>query len=84
MSGLEVVAVVAAIVSAFGSAGKLLIEWKNKRNKKKLLKKKEAEAAILEQSLSIGGSKVQSQYDASFAVLGAIFARGDGQSARTT
>ena len=77
MSGLEVVATVAAIVSAYAGAGTLLHIWRKKRRTKK--------AALLtpqyqtaDTSLAQGGSRVQKTYDDDFARLGAKFARGDG------
>jgi preprotein translocase subunit SecA len=76
MSGIEIVAGVAAIVTAFNGSVKLYRSWKEKR--KERLEAKENQN--LEQSLTIGGTTVQREYDSHFAKLGPKFAVGDGKS----
>ena len=71
MSGIEVVGLVCAIVSAFTGAAALL---------KKRKAKKEAKRLAVEQSLAIGPPTVQGEYDRDFARLGQKFAKGDGES----
>ena len=72
MSGIEVVGLVCAIVSAFTGAAALL----KKRTAKKEDAKREREA--VEKSLGIGPPTVQGEYDRDFARLGPIFAKGHG------
>ena len=74
MSGLEVVALVAGIVSAFAGSASLFREWREKRKERK----SQAQNANLQRSLTSGGSQVQGEYDQDFARLGRRFAVGDG------
>jgi hypothetical protein len=71
MSGLEVVGLVCAIVSAFTGAAALI-------RKRKAKKEKQAVQEALEQSLALGPPSVRGEYDHGFARLGPRFARGDG------
>lgn len=74
MSGIEIVAGVAAIVTAFNGSVKLYKSWKEKKRER--LEAKENQN--LEKSLTIGGTTVQREYDGHFAKLGPDFAVGDG------
>jgi len=75
MSGIEIVAGVAAIVTAFNGSVKLYRCWREKRRERMEPK----ENQNLEQSLTIGGTTVQREYDGHFAKLGSEFAVGDGE-----
>lgn len=79
MSGLEVVAAVAGIVSAFTGSTKLFTERRDKRRERR--KEKQNEAAQL--LLRDGGPQVQSEYERDFARLGDVFAKGDRMFATT-
>jgi hypothetical protein len=73
MSGLEVVGIVCAIISAFTGAAALV-------KKRKAKKEKKAAQEALEKSLELGPFSVQGEYDHGFARLGQRFAKGDGKS----
>lgn len=75
MSGFEVVALVAGIVSAFSGATGLYRTW---RKDKKERREKKANQR-LEGRLDGHGKEVQRAYDDDFRRLGAAFARGDGE-----
>lgn len=70
MSGLEVAALVCAIVSAFTGAAELL----RRRKAKKERKRKE-----VEQSLELGPRKVRGEYERGAMGWGRRFAVGDGK-----
>jgi hypothetical protein len=74
MSGLEIVAGVAAIVSAFDGSVTLYRSWRDKRRERL----ENAQNQNLERSLTIGGTTVQREYNTQFAKLGRQFAVGDG------
>lgn len=74
MSGIEVVAAVAGIVSAFQAPVSLYKSWRDKRDQRK----KESQNQALEHSLCSGATTVQTEYDRDFARLGRPFAVGDG------
>ena len=74
MSGMEVVALVAGIVSAFSGATNLYRSW---RKDKKERREKKANQR-LEKVLGENGHQVQKSYDDDFRRLGAVFTRGDG------
>ena len=76
MSGLEVVGLVAGIVSAFTGAGGLFRNWRRDRKERRLQEKNQR----LEQTLVKGSSDVQTTYDHDFRRLGPMFARGDGMT----
>jgi len=83
MSGLEVVGVfgvAAGIISAFHDSLSLYRSWKQKK-KEQTRKKKERRRNLknesLEQSLSLGETKIQQEYNLHFARLGQRFAIGD-------
>jgi hypothetical protein len=72
MSGIEVVGLVCAVVSAFTGVAALL--------KRRKAKKEEAEREreAVEKSLAIGPPTVLGEYDRDFTRLGPMFAKGDG------
>ena len=75
MSGLEVVGLVAGIVSAYSGAAQLYQNWRNeKRERQRKLKNEQ-----LRQVVSTSGPQVQHVYDQDFRRLGRRFARGDGK-----
>ena len=76
MSGLEVVALVAGIVSAFTGAGTLFRNWRRDRKERRKQEKNQR----LEQTLVKGSSDVQTTYNDDFRRLGPMFARGDGMT----
>ena len=76
MSGIEVVALVAGIASAFTGAGNLFRSWR--RGGKERQQQKENQN--LEQALVKGSSDVQRTYDDDFRRLGPVFPRGDGMT----
>ena len=76
MSGIEVVALVAGIVSAFAGAGSLFSNWRRDRKERQKQEKNQQ----LEQALVKGSSDVQRTYDDDFRRLGPMFARGDGMT----
>ena len=76
MSGIEVVALVAGIVSAFTGAGTLFRSWRRDRKERQRQEKNQH----LEQALVKGSSDVQKTYDDDFRRLGPMFARGDGMA----
>ena len=76
MSGIEVVALVAGIVSAFTGAGSLFRSWRRDRKERQRQEKNQH----LEQALVKGSSDVQKTYDDDFRRLGPMFARGDGMA----
>ena len=73
MSGIEVVAVVAGIVSGFGASVTMFQQWKARNAKKK-------EAQESETALSESGPLVQKEYNHDVKRLGKKFAVGDGKS----
>ena len=76
MSGLEVVGLVAAIVSAFTGGTDLFIKWRDRKRQRR----REAENNNAELILRRGAPAVQNEYDADFRRLGRAFARGDGET----
>lgn len=74
MSGIEVVAVVAGIVSAFTASVSFYHSWQQKKAERII----QAQNKTLEVSLTTGGKAVQTQYDVFFGRLGQKFAAGDG------
>lgn len=75
MSGIEVVGVIAGIVSAFGGAANLYWDWRKKNRERQ----KQTENEKLLQVLATSGPDVQQRYDKDFRRLGERFARGDGK-----
>lgn len=78
MSGLEVVALVAAVVSSF-AGGKELFSAGRRHRQKKRAKKQHHDDKKMEASMVKGKSKVQNKYDEDFRKLGERFAKGDGK-----
>ena len=76
MSGLEVAALVAGIISAYTGAATLYRKWRSDRQ----ARRQQLQNERLDQSLVQGRADVQARYDNDFRRLGAIFARGDGTS----
>jgi hypothetical protein len=76
MSGVEIVAGVAAIVSAFNGSVTLYRSWRGRRRERL----ENEQNKNLERSLTIGGTTVQREYDGHFARLGQQFAVGDGKT----
>jgi hypothetical protein len=75
MSGFEVIAAVTAIIGAFNGSLTLFRDWSEKRRERR----EHAENCRLDQSLILGGSAVQTEYDSDFARLGRI---GDGKTSK--
>ena len=75
MSGLEVVALVAAITSAFSSAGSFLTARKNRKEEKARRKVEEMEK--LQNAVTLAPVQIQGEYDRDFARVGTRFAVGD-------
>jgi hypothetical protein len=75
MSGLEIIAGIAAIVSAFNGSVTLFRSWRDKRRERL----EETQNQNLDRSLTMGGTTVQREYDGHFARLGHQFAAGDGE-----
>jgi hypothetical protein len=82
MSGLEIVACVGAVVSAFNS-GRELIKALKKRRKKRAFFLGTATGG-LDQSLTSGPPAVQTRYDSGFAQFGPRFAQGDSMDGITS
>ena len=74
MSGLEVIAAVTGIISAFTASVKMFQDWREKKKQRK----RDSQNAELALSLASGGRAVQQEYDQHFARLGRRFAMGDG------
>jgi hypothetical protein len=74
MSGIEIVAGVAAVVTAFNGSIKLYRGWRDKKRERA----EKAQNQNLELSLTLGAKTVQKEYDGHFARLGPEFAHGDG------
>lgn len=75
MSGLEVVALVAAIVSAFTGTVGLLKEREQKKAEKRRAKREELKR--LQVALTKAHPEVQNRYDVGFANFGSHFRSGD-------
>lgn len=73
MSGLEVVGLVAGIVSAFSGAASLYRDWRKGRREREQRQENENLEAVVRQ----GGPDIQEEYDRDFRRLGQVFARGD-------
>jgi len=72
MSGLEIVAAVAGIVSASSGSIELYRSWRDKERARR-----NSQNQRLERSLERGGTKVQEEYNGHFARLDQAFAIGD-------
>ncbi|KAL3473424.1 hypothetical protein BJX99DRAFT_233702 [Aspergillus californicus] len=73
MSGLEVVALIPAIVSAFGTISVEYREWRKRRDDRRSQSKNVA----LQKRLTGNGEAVQDEYDEDLRLLGPVFRRGD-------
>lgn len=78
MSGLEVVGVIAGIISAYTSAHLVFQNWRKARESRRHNKQN----LKLDNSLLVGSSTIQQTYDEHFARLGRRFAVGDGELTR--
>jgi hypothetical protein len=76
MSGLEVVAAVTGIISAFNGSLTIYRDWREKKRERK----ENARNQNLELSLIRGSNSIQEEYDRDFARLGRRFAVGDGKA----
>ena len=72
-SGVEVVALVAGLVSAFRAAKSLYCEWREKRRERR----EKEENNELNSLLKHSGPQTQEEYDQDFRQLGRVFAQGD-------
>ena len=79
MLGLDIVAAVTGIVSAFSGATTLFRTWRKERQKKHREKESKAKLDSLAVSLFRNGPAIQEEYDAISARLGRVFALGDGE-----
>ncbi|KAF2828877.1 hypothetical protein CC86DRAFT_404751 [Ophiobolus disseminans] len=75
MSGLEVVALVAAIISAFSGTASYLKERKKRKEEKAEAKRKAMQS--LELAVISAPPQIQVEYDRDFTRIGAKFASGD-------
>lgn len=75
MSGLEVVALVAGIVSAFSGTASCLAERKRRKAEKHQQRKQELKT--LRNAVILAPSQIQQEYDRDFARIGPRFAVGD-------
>lgn len=75
MSGLEIVALVPAILSAYCAASSEYKAWRTRKKKRA----KEAQNAALQTSLDNSGTIIQSQYKLDVQHLGHVFEKGDGK-----
>jgi hypothetical protein len=78
MSGLEVVAVIAGIISAYTGAHIVFQNWRQARESRRRNKQN----LKLNKSLVVGSSTIQHTYDEHFARLGQRFAVGDSELTR--
>ena len=76
MSGVEVVALIAGIVSAFAGTASYLKERKKRKMEKAEKKKKEMET--LRHAVKSAPPQIQRRYDIDLARIGPKFASGDG------
>jgi hypothetical protein len=77
MSSLEVIGLVASIVSTFTATAFLIQERKKMKAEKRKAKLEDMRA--LEISATLGSPAVQREYDRNFVRLGKKFAKGDGK-----
>ena len=75
MSGLEIAAAIATIISALNRSVTLYRSWRDKWGERL----ENAQNRNLERSLTIGGTAVLREYDGYFARQGRKFAIGDGE-----
>jgi hypothetical protein len=77
MIGIEVVALVAAIVSCYTGTASYLKERKQRKLEK--AQKKKEELSALQVAIRSAKPEVQGQYDVGFSKIGPTFASGDGK-----
>jgi hypothetical protein len=85
MSGLEVVASIAAIVSGFASGYDMFRDWQEKRRRVKKTKQKgekktKSRSEEIEEKLRDTGQLIRQEYNRDFNRLGMRFAVGDGKA----
>ena len=80
MSGLEVVALVVGIVSAFSGTASFLRELKKKRKDESSHKSVRIQG--LQKAVELAPPEIQQEYDHDFARIGQRFAVGDGETTR--
>lgn len=73
MSGLEIVALIPAIVSAFGAISVEYREWRKRRDDRR----NQSKNVALQKLLAGNGEAVQDEYEADLRLLGPVFRRGD-------
>ncbi|KXG50257.1 uncharacterized protein PGRI_062240 [Penicillium griseofulvum] len=73
MSGLEIIALIPAIVSAFGTISVEYRDWRKRRDDRRNKSKNVA----LQKLLAGNGETVQNEYDEDLRLLGPVFQRGD-------
>lgn len=78
MSGLEFVALVVRIVSAFSGTASFLRELKNR--KKDRSPHRSSSLKTLQNAVNLAPPQIQKEYDQDFAKIGQRFATGDGKS----
>ena len=71
---------IATLVGAFATGWNLFKDLREDRRKKKKTRAQEYEEQVVENSLAVGGSHIQQEYNRHVAILGQRFARGDGKS----
>jgi hypothetical protein len=75
MSGLEIIALIPAIVSAFGTISVGYRDWRKRRDDRRNKSKNVA----LQKLLAGNGETVQNEYDEDLRLLGPVFQRGDSR-----
>jgi hypothetical protein len=80
MSGLEIVACIAGLVSAFVAVGEAIRAFKRERKEKKLAIQLAAENAEMQliKTLDEGPPRIQDEYERDLLRIGAAFQSGDG------
>jgi hypothetical protein len=82
MSGLEIAAGIAGIISAFVTVGRAIRAYQKSREKKKLAllaAAKTAETRLIN-AVDTGPQRIKHEYDGSLTRIGPAFAKGDGNS----
>lgn len=77
MSGLEIVALIPAIVSAFGTISVEYREWRKRRDDRR----NQSKNVALQKLLAGNGDAVQDEYEEDLRLLGPVFRRGDSMPA---
>jgi ribosomal protein L9 len=79
MSGIEVIAAVAAIVSAFHGGSELLKHIKTRRRKSRQAQQQELEEKQLQESLVLGEQQIDARYAQDMRDFGDLMRVGDGE-----